>query len=94
MSSLHTTVGQVHDVITTVGHVHDVITTVGQVQDVITTVGQVQDVITTVGRVQDIITTVHPYQMSEFLQKYCNGHSLSVYTYSSEEANLYPAIRV
>jgi hypothetical protein len=41
-----------------------------------------------------LCTLHHPYQMSEYLEKYCIGHSLSVHTYSSEEANLYPAIRV
>ena len=36
----------------------------------------------------------HPNQMSDIMQKYCNGHLSSLPTYSSDEEDLYPAIRV
>ena len=41
-----------------------------------------------------LFTLNHPYQMSDILQKYWNGHLSSVLTYSSDGEDLYPAIRV
>ena len=46
------------------------------------------------GKKTILVLVHHPYQMSDIMQKYCNGHLSSVLTYSSDGEDLYPAIRV